>query len=763
MKIKVQNECMYYLGGIKFKFSLVMLLLITSQALATRYIELHQWFHEESRDSRITSDRNWIGSKSEIKEGYRWVGIAGMIISPNQPQPPDTRALYTWYSPSRNDYRTTTANDWIPSSSTDTRPDPDYRFVRLEGYVYSKPYAGTLPLYNFWNQTLEDNHLTTKALPDDIYVEVPQSSRFSFESYRIFRTEGYIVSPPISKLNHEIESKFGIGNVKYNNRNGVVQGTAKVLVLLSDYSDVPMRHLETYWNNLLFNDATFSVNEYFKEISQNKFSIVRAGNIVGPIQFSDNPGTRADESLYNCTAAPKNDDEKRALELLCQGYIPYTVDRPVEKTIFPQYIRSLDDWVDFSRYDRNSDGTIDSNELVVLVIAAAPNIETVNRLMFPSGDSPGGITRFPTGRKNYGGCISVDGVDFCAPISQVGEGASLMTLAHELFHGFNTSVSHNDIYGSGSLNASTMAATVTNIEEDTETYHLDPWHKMRLGWAKPIVKVIGPNIPPSSARLYPPLSLASGHSGYYRPYVFYDPSRGEREMFIAEARLGTAYDSDTEDNGVAVWYAKTDTSGPLYDLNPFDIKKETWPSSETQRWVDGGGESLWTIGFKDDGRLNRVEHFRGGWWTFLKESYGKRGLKWYNENPRVGAPVTFGHDSGLSLRAGNQSQEYIDLVWEPDERLPFLARIDGFNTTSRTRRFSINGDFGIKDDKVLQLIKASNGSSAREINFLSIIDWSPSIITFEIPNHIRPGSFFLQISEGTGINRGNSIPFIIVD
>ena len=89
-------------------------------------------------------------------------------------------------------------------------------------------------------------------------------------------------------------------------------------------------------------------------------------------------------------------------------------------------------------------------------------------------------------------------------------------------------------------------------EIDGETYHLDPWHKLMLGWTRPAVYDIR-----DTTRV---LSLSDG------PVIVYDSIRGFHEYYIFEQRPTDGfYDVDvTLDDfhglpipGVAVWYVKT--------------------------------------------------------------------------------------------------------------------------------------------------------------------------------------------------------------
>lgn len=739
----------YIVAGLGITFS--------SPALAFSYVALHQWYNEDRGDSRLTSDPSWGGSRGETKEGYRWVGIVGNAVTPHLQSHqvlPDTIPLHTWYNPNTRDHVTSTENKWQPSSPTSARPS-GYRYVRLEGYIYHGAMAGTVPLYKYWSRRKNEQHTTSAVLPKDFYVN-PGRPRFDMSSYGPASRQGYVITPSRFQSVNGHRTRLGVGNAMYKGRNGVVRGAAKIMVVAKDYQDVRLRHSLEQLNSLIFDTPNHNVKSYFEEISGGKFSLV-SGGMVGPLRFEDDRSTSANEAMYNCTAwaNPEREPAKiAALRRLCPGYQPYEGGRTYAKAVFRKDIAQIDRQVDFRQFDNNQDGKIDSSELVVAIFRAAPNIATVDRSRFPAGRSGGGIARY---MGHYGGCIPVDGIEYCAPVVDLGEGVNLMTIAHEVFHAIGTSVSGNDIYPGNSA-ASLMAATISNFEDDQKTYHLDAWHKMRVGWVEPHIKVIGRGVPPSSMTLKAP-DIRSRNSAY-APIIFFNPVRGTREMFLAEARLRKGYDSGTSDTGVAVWYAKVNSNNHVYNLNPFRITKENY-SGSPRTWKDSdGGLSLWTIGFKDNSKSNAIEQRRGGHWTFLNPNYGDRALNWYHENPRVGQPVTFGPSSGLSLRAARKTVNSIDLIWTPDSNLPFKPRIHRLRSTGTANRLALEGDFGSVSDKKLWMKSVSGGSPQQ----ISIRNFESSRLMFDIPENLTPGRYHIYLtSDVAGRVRGNRFPYIYTD
>jgi hypothetical protein len=106
---------------------------------------LYKWWDSERLDNYTTTHPSWVGGPGEWRSpNYRFAGMEGLVFDPDSPQPPETDPLFSWWDPDRKDNHTTTHPAWRGSPG-ETR-SPNYRFSRLEGYVFSRPVAGTWPL-----------------------------------------------------------------------------------------------------------------------------------------------------------------------------------------------------------------------------------------------------------------------------------------------------------------------------------------------------------------------------------------------------------------------------------------------------------------------------------------------------------------------------------------------------------------------------------------------------------------------------------------
>jgi hypothetical protein len=109
---------------------------IIAETLLGETVPLIGWYSPGRGDNTATSHGSWLGCEGETRSpDYRFSHLHGLLYSPDDPQPANTIALYSWYSPSRGDNWTTTLHKDSGSRGEDL--SPDYAFVRLEGYLLS--------------------------------------------------------------------------------------------------------------------------------------------------------------------------------------------------------------------------------------------------------------------------------------------------------------------------------------------------------------------------------------------------------------------------------------------------------------------------------------------------------------------------------------------------------------------------------------------------------------------------------------------------
>lgn len=300
---------------------------------------------------------------------------------------------------------------------------------------------------------------------------------------------------------------FGFGRKKVPTSN------RPLLVILIEYDGKPtLGHQPNEYDEIIFNPLRPpSINGYFTEVSNGRFHWSRAGRgIIGPIRLS-----AADAGLPH--------ERRMATVIDAAGKNGYN----------------------FDFLDKNSDGFVTTEELGVLVIENIPNAAT--RATAPSCFKPTG--------SQVSLCLALNiNRQWYLGVSFVGDRPQMMTIAHELSHQLGAI----EMYGQWNFNSlhtnCTVMAGISGGADDRQTYHLDPWHKLQLGWSEPRIHALNSA---GSATINAANSVRPD-----APLILYDPQRGAREFFILEYRTqfspGTNYDKNVCDSGLAIWHVVQD-------------------------------------------------------------------------------------------------------------------------------------------------------------------------------------------------------------
>jgi M6 family metalloprotease-like protein len=142
-------------------------------------------------------------------------------------------------------------------------------------------------------------------------------------------------------------------------------------------------------------------------------------------------------------------------------------------------------------------------------------------------------------------------------VSFVGSDASFNMVAHELCHNIGINVGI-DLYGdSETLHSRISLMGPEEGAGGTMSYHLDPWHKMRLAWCEPRQQDVQERLTPISVG-------SPGAFDPQGPMILFDASRGASEYFILEFRTpnqpgSAAFDREISSDGVAIWHVAMDT------------------------------------------------------------------------------------------------------------------------------------------------------------------------------------------------------------
>jgi M6 family metalloprotease-like protein len=187
-----------------------------------------------------------------------------------------------------------------------------------------------------------------------------------------------------------------------------------------------------------------------------------------------------------------------------------------------------DPYINYAAYDRNNDGRVDENELVIFhVFTAVPTATDLQRC---------GATR------NIGSGGNLDGKNLTG--REYSSGTTLtnvMTHIHEVSH---QALGHQDHgYAGGALDVTgPTCAGPGNLGFDP-LFSYNSWHKLHFGWTTPTVV---------------------SRDGYYtvgrwdttgQSYLLYDPDRGTQDYLLVENRQPTpnTNERDAADSGLVLW------------------------------------------------------------------------------------------------------------------------------------------------------------------------------------------------------------------
>jgi len=164
-----------------------------SSDVNAKYLPLYQWYSPSRGDNFLTTDPKWAGKKGAKKSpDYRFVRIEGYIFSPLNNQPANTIPIYSWYSPTRGDNFITSDPRYKPNNKVIN----GYKFVRKEGYIAKSTFVNGIALQSHWSVSRKDNFASAHAT----YLGI--IGKKTAPDYKLYRTEGFVIDPSkIGKFN----------------------------------------------------------------------------------------------------------------------------------------------------------------------------------------------------------------------------------------------------------------------------------------------------------------------------------------------------------------------------------------------------------------------------------------------------------------------------------------------------------------------------------------------------------------------------------
>jgi M6 family metalloprotease-like protein len=221
-------------------------------------------------------------------------------------------------------------------------------------------------------------------------------------------------------------------------------------------------------------------------------------------------------------------------------------------------IEAADGAVNYATFDRNSDGAITDDELIVFLVQEAKT----------PAENCGATRSIKAG-------AALDGKTFPKQFSGGTTLTNTITNIHEISH---QALYHNDHqYSAGRLDVSGATCGYAN----TSFWDYNSWHKLHFGWVTPTVV---------------------SKDGYYdvgrwdttgQAYLLYDPDKGTSNYFLVENRRPTAgtYDQSASDSGLVVWRVD-DSRWGMPPPNPYQLMRPNQVAADTTQY-DGGTDDAW--------------------------------------------------------------------------------------------------------------------------------------------------------------------------
>jgi immune inhibitor A len=345
-------------------------------------------------------------------------------------------------------------------------------------------------------------------------------------------------------------------------------GTANVPVILINFKDRTTTYSKSQFKSLLFGTGTWSMKDYYEEVSYEKFSV------------SEGP-----DGIQGWFKANYNHDYYDET----YGYVGDLVYEAVQQA---------DTNINFANYDMDGDCFVD---VVAIVHQGRGQEESGNtydiwshRWNLYSANS--------YGRSHYGiyttndicsagGYVKVN--DYIIMPERFGSDISTIgVFTHEYGHALGLPDLYDTDYTSAGIGRwSLMAGGSWNkvVNPGDRPAHLDPWCKYKLGWIIPIEV--------STALVNEPIKQIETNPEAYK-FLSGTPSSGE--YFLVENRQKVRFDAGIPASGLLIWHIDTGQSNnnnecyPPYNCESYHYKvsliqaDNRWHLEKNYNWGDSG-------------------------------------------------------------------------------------------------------------------------------------------------------------------------------
>jgi len=355
---------------------------------------------------------------------------------------------------------------------------------------------------------------------------------------------------------------FGHGRLKTAGADA--SGPRPLIVIVAEFTStnvVRLAHPSSWYEDYIFsflptNSLLRSVNAAFHEMSNSRF-------FWSPCKAVDLSLTAQDHfPSFPGSAFPNSD-------LGAHLYHSNIVAKALARRL-----------IDLARFDTDRDKIVTQAELQIMVVK--------NEDISNGATRATGVVRDPNSGYVWSGESG-----FSMPLFE--HRTDFATVVHEAMHALNLV----DLYGKPGecRNSRTTLMSCTGCgagcAEATDIFHIDPFHKIQLGWSDPRIFPIrrGGLATIPAAQLRDPSA----------PVILYDQAHdqqlgGGREFFILEYRtrntpVGPGYDREVAGNGMVLWHVQLDGNKVPSLINE---RYAVW--SEGAPKLEPGSGAVWSGG-----------------------------------------------------------------------------------------------------------------------------------------------------------------------
>jgi len=748
-----------------------------AQARPPQTVALHQWWSATRGDNLLTSDPAW--APGTVHSGYVYVRLEGFVFdSPRA----STVALASMWNPTRGDNFASTDPSWhlALGASRD-----GYTHFRDEGYVIvdasaapvlssaaesswfgynsrrlrGKQLRGERPLLGLRLEFNDRRFVTPGALPTWLFGPSYPNARalYSEMSGNLFTWSNagntsikYYTDDPATTLdessyectlNTKLCSALGFGLVvlrSWNNRCGAganascylsatAGGGGGVTAQISAADATEVFSLEDLGRGTLNSGDQIALRSaagyYLGAVGGGGGEVRMTAQTVGTNErWTVDLGVSGTAPIgndtwvylrtasgYYLTAVDGGGGGVHARSTATGNALRFKLSRAMSTPHIMRTAiqRAAVDGFDFARFDSNGDHRVTQDELSIVVQIPGTGLNASVRLL-----------------AGYRGCFPVSTVDVCDNAALVDEGSGFTTTAHELGHMLADGGFALDLYGSACNGWKYSLMSCTGA---TGTFHMDPWHKMQLGWVRP--RIYRMDQPGGAAYLAAPSNAAYFGFAEHLPVLLYDPRAplGVLRYLLIEYRRPNAsitpsYDDSVPGTGMVVWDVQVNAANG----NPIATAATSSFNGALEDGPTPASAPLWTAGLARqpmwvDGTLAA---------TTLRGTAGPGGLfhlEWTGTTPAT----------------------------------RFIPRVDtsSLDHATPSTQVVLTGKFGSFDayDRV-QLRPSSGGGIERP---MTIVSWQPESVTFRVATGTPRGSYTLLVQDGWSGGSGPGPSFTV--